>query len=170
MSIPKNAVRARRQRRFAANGGVPRYLAFHEAGHAVARLALDRVAPCPGPVIRHVMVRPADTWGTPFAEADGLAQDTQGFVDTQTRVCSWSPWLDKTVEHVGVTEERRAESVARERAVVWLDILEALAGPVAEARCRRETSLAGVRRFIGIPVAPPGGAPNGATSRGHCIG
>jgi len=44
--------------RMQAGARAPLWLAVHEVGHAVAGLVVDEMAPCPGPFLRSITLRP----------------------------------------------------------------------------------------------------------------
>ena len=109
-------------------GLVPPWLAFHEAGHAVAQLALDeRMPTAPAPVWR-VVARRRGKWEEPYT--DGLGReimDIQGLVEGRDR-CRPIEW-DDAVRCGG-------PRLAWAREALWLEVLQGLAGPVAEAGWR----------------------------------
>jgi hypothetical protein len=98
-------------------------LCHHEAGHAVARLALDERLGEPGPPILRVVVRPRAEWGTPYVGADGVAHACLGIVEGDPRVPLWQ------LEDPAAAGRREAI-----RPDVTADMLENIAGPAADLR------------------------------------
>ena len=91
---------------------VPIWLAAHEAGHAVARLVLDESQTTRGPALKEIdMRRTADT----FAE---VRQDARVMSFAMQRGVQ-----DQFIDSVRVDSR--------------LDIIEIMAGPIAELRARR---------------------------------
>jgi hypothetical protein len=116
---------------------VPQWLAYHEAGHAVAKLAQDEVEPIRGPTIRRVLIRPLAEWTLPLVSTRGhTLHGTCGMVEMDSRA-----WL-----------MRRADCAADPayRHDARLDAVVDLAGPVAEAKARRMSSLAGFLTFVEV--------------------
>jgi hypothetical protein len=114
----------------------PRWIAYHEAGHAIARLALDETEPFPGPVIRRALIRRRSEWGQPLqlerggVDSSGIA----GIVEKDPRA-----WLYLS---------GMMSSDPRYRHAAGLDAIEAVAGPVAEAKARHLSSGAGYLGFV----------------------
>jgi hypothetical protein len=112
-----------------------RCLADHEAGHAVARLVLDQRVGRRGPSIRMVKIIPeSGPWPMQHTDRDGrVQQDVEGVVDRDDRCMS----LDVLEASRGTPKQEIVEQD------VWLDSIEYLAGPVADAISRGWSSQEG---------------------------
>src|SRR5689334_12813268 len=114
MAISRKKPRAPR----ACHSVMPRYLAYHEAGHVVARLALDLTAPCPAPYIRRVFLRPPEAWTTRFIDDTGCDYgQLQGMMEAKPRALWGSPWWGD-LEIAGMPKKQQAELVALTQADV----------------------------------------------------
>jgi hypothetical protein len=118
----------------ASAGKLPKWLAFHEAGHAVAKLAQDEVDAIPGPFIRRVLIRPSTEWTTPLTSYRGVDLcGTMGLVEMDARA-----WLSRRAD---CADDPHYRHDAR------LDAIVDLAGPITEAKAKRMSSLAGFLLF-----------------------
>ena len=111
---------------------VPIWLAAHEAGHAVARLVLDEGQTIRGPALKEIDMRRV---------ADDLAQVRQ-----DARVMSFA--MQRGVQNQFI------DSV---RVDGRLDIIEIMAGPIAELRARRSGAISAMlfqQSFVQRVLAP----------------
>lgn len=108
----------------------PLYVAMHEAGHAVAMLANS-----PSPHIRYVSVGSGEQRFEGYTAA--VARFQPSFYDHE----------------VGMDDKLRQ----RLRRNAWLDVLDALAGPIAEGRFKRISTIARTFESFGFAklVADP---------------
>lgn len=116
---------------------IPKYLAVHEAGHAVAACILYRVVGVSGwhPFSR-VFVRPRTDWQTPHVTRRGAAIPCGGMLDEPD---FYKPMFRK-VRNAGLAPDLLATMRARMEAGAIVSI----AGPFAEARYRRQSQAAAI--------------------------
>ena len=108
---------------------IGKWLAYHEAGHAVARLALDRELPYPGPMVYRVSI--TQHMDHRIISSRGFDTGAIGIAEMGARV-----WLSELPELIADARywQQHEESVKRK---ARLDIIESYAGPAAEGISRR---------------------------------
>jgi hypothetical protein len=113
------------------------FVAFHEAGHVVARLAHAKDEEVPPPMLKRVVARPRKDWGTPFTRwrGDG-ARGLSGTTEMDMRV------LMATIPSI---KEGHPELAASLPGRIWRDAIEYLAGPVAEAQAKHQKSSCAIK-------------------------
>ena len=108
----------------------PTHTAIHEAGHAVARLVLDELAPMPAPPIDYIEVC-----------TRGTGQDAQfGYVCGGPRV------------RIGDRRLWQLPECALRNALIRFDVIDTWAGLAAEARYRSNACVAILMLWKTVPV------------------
>lgn len=142
----RDAERLRKpHRRRELSDAIPRYVAIHEAGHAVASWVLQRELGRDWCQFHRIVVRsPLEIAAGPFIDRRGREVDCSGLLEGSPRYQSvftlggreiYAPefYADAAAAHPGLLDDMRAAAEA--------DAVEFIAGPAAEARYRRWSFL-----------------------------
>jgi hypothetical protein len=117
----------------------PRYVAVHEAGHAVAGWVVQKQIPGQESFrpFHCVVVRsPEEIRAGPYIDSRNRALEIQGIVEASDRYQSLGP------EHRKQREETDPRFLESARCCMEADVVVALAGPIAEAKYRHRSRVA----------------------------
>jgi len=118
-------------------GPVPRWVAVHEAGHAVAGWAMQRALGLEGYRFQRILVRSAEEVAA-GAHVTGLGcrVNCLGMVEETARYQPVGHYVPDGMQSAASRAER-GRMIAAWRNNMEADVIELLAGTLAEARCRR---------------------------------
>lgn len=117
--------------------GVRRWVAYHEAGHAVANWVIQRDQGLGGCRFARIVVRsPAEVKAGAYVTGLGCRMDCVGMVDELARYQAVGRYVPDGM-HGGIPRAEHDRIVAAWRRNMEADVVELLAGTLAEARFRR---------------------------------
>ena len=114
----------------------PRYVAVHEAGHAVVRIVSS---PGPSVVFDYVEVRPRDSWIEPVADTRGRESRRQGRVEGPGVYDPLGVYVPEIASEEN--QPRKQETLDLLRRRMDAEVLICVAGVLAEARYRKMSIL-----------------------------
>lgn len=123
-----------------------RYTAIHEAGHAVASWAMQKELGRHWQQLRNIMVRTLDEVNERLFDRHGRMLEGLGNVETSDRFCmvTGPRLLERdTLPDGGLESEAdHGARVEHCRKLMEADVIDTLAGPLAEARYRHRSHIA----------------------------